>query len=107
MLPGPLLKAEPLVVIIKDGGSVVGFAKGAWRGEEVGAVWHRVVRLEIQVWLCQPFGDNVFICSTFEGFKKFILCTYTLSELFPFYRHALQLYVFGTPRAQFSPFAAH
>lgn len=36
MLPGPLLKAEPLVVIIKDGGSVVGFAKGAWRGEEVG-----------------------------------------------------------------------
>ena len=72
-----------------------------------GRLWHRVVRLEIQVWLWPPFGDNIFICSTYEGFKKFILCTYTLSEPSPFYRHALQLYVFGTPRAQFSPFAAH
>lgn len=39
MLPGPLLKAEPLVLIIKDGGSV-DLQKGlGW--QEVGVIWHR------------------------------------------------------------------
>lgn len=43
MLPALLLKAEPLVVIIKDGGSVD--LREGLACEGVGVMWHRVVWL--------------------------------------------------------------
>lgn len=39
MLPGSPLKAEPLVVIIKDGGSV-DLQEALW-WQRVGVIWHR------------------------------------------------------------------
>lgn len=66
MLPGPLLKAEPLVVIIKDGGSVD--LQEALGRQRVGVIRHGRIRTEGL--------DGIVTLSCTEGKKNFYVCVY-------------------------------
>lgn len=67
MLPGPPLKAEPLVVIIKDGGSVDLQEALGW--QRVGVIWHRRIGTEGLDWI-------VTLSSSTGGGGNFTFCVY-------------------------------